>query len=143
MQEFRAVIVADDVVVRRINGERCTLSSLTGNRAVVVLGATMDELGDVFELSTPGANGSTPVVGIQRLESEEPSPAAEIVFDDAHAAAVLLEPPSMPAAWIVHGVTPLGPPVTGASEIRDLVRHLTHQRRVRVSGALGLGDLLS
>jgi hypothetical protein len=142
MQEFRAVIVTDDVVVRRANGERCTLSSLTGNRAVVVLGATMDELGDVLELPTLGSNGSTPVLGIQRLEPVEPSPAAEIVFDDAHAAVVLLESPAMPAAWIVHGVTPLGPPVTGSAEIRHLVRHLTQQHRSRVSGALGLGDLV-
>ena len=136
------MIVADDVVVRRTNGERCTLSSLTGNRAVIVLGATMDELGDVFELATAGSGESTAVVGIQRLEAIVPAPAAEIVYDDARAAAVLLGSPAIPAAWIVHGVTPLGPPVTGSAEIRDLVRQLTHQRRWRVTGALGLGDLL-
>lgn len=136
------MIVADDVVVRRPNGERCMLSSLTGKRAVVVLGATMEELGNVFELATPETRGASSVVGIQRLEPSERVPAAEIVFDDAHATAVLLESPAMPAAWLVHGVTPVGPPVTGAAEIRALVRYLTQQRRGRVSGALGLGDLV-
>ena len=135
------VIVDEDVSVRRVSGERCLLSALTGSYAVIVLGPSMRQIRDVFELPTPDADGDSLVVGIRRLAPIERCGGLEVVYDDAHATPALLDPPGMPVAYVVRGVTPLGPPVVGEDGIRRLLTRVGARGHLRVSGAIALGDL--
>jgi len=135
------MIVADDVSVRRVSGEQCLLSALTGSYAVIVLGQSMAVIRDLFEVPTPEADGEALVLGVQRLASSGRTGGLEIVYDDDHATPLLLDSPGMPAAFVVRGVTPLGPPVVGLERIRRLLARVGALGRSRVSGAMALGDL--
>jgi hypothetical protein len=130
----------DDVLVRRRNGERCVLSSLTGTRAVIIIGETLHDLGDRFDGPTADGEGPALLVGIHRLEPDGRAPSVEVVFDDAHATPQLLESPTMPVAYVVRGVTPIGPAVVGVKEIKSLL-DVAAQRARRPSGAIDLGDI--
>ncbi len=133
--------IEDDVLVRRRNGEFCELSSLTGQHAVIVIGESVHDLGALFELSGPPGDGSALIVGIQRLEPGAAGERVEVVFDDAHAAPQLLESPSIPVAYVVRGLTPLGPAAVGARAIELLLQGLSARRLPRHSGAISLDDL--
>lgn len=128
-----------DVLVRRRNGERCVLSALTGSRAVIIIGESPADLGDRFEMPVRQDDDVALLVGIHRLEPDA-APAIEIVFDDAHATPQLMESPSIPIAYVVSGVTPLGPAAVGPEEIESLL-DMEARRARRPSGAIELGDL--
>jgi hypothetical protein len=131
----------DDVLVRRHNGERCVLSSLTGPRAVIIIGETLRDLGHGFEIADPNEDDIALLIGIHRLEPHGREPSAEVVFDDAHAMPDVLESPSFPVAYVVHGVTPIGPAAVGPKQIESLLQDVGAPRPRRQSGAVQLGDI--
>ncbi len=130
-----------DVLVRRHNGERCVLSSLTGSRAVIIIGETLRDLGRGFEDAGSNEDDLALLIGIHRLEPHSCEPNAEVVFDDAHAMPGFLESPSVPVAYVVRGVTPIGPAAVGAKQIESLLQDVGAPRHRRQSGAIQLGDI--
>jgi hypothetical protein len=113
---------------------------LTGSRAVIIIGESLADLGNRFEVPVHEDDDVALLVGIHRLKPDGAGPAVEIVFDDAHATPQLLESPSIPIAYVVSGVTPLGPAAVGPEEIESLLDIEAHRTR-RPSGAIDLGDL--
>ena len=107
---------------------------------MLIIGETLADLGDSF--GPPAGDGvhAALVVGIHRLAPEEHA-FSEVVFDDARITPQLLETPSIPVAYLVRGVTPLGPAAVGAAEIESLLQRLGATRPRRGTGAMDLGDL--